>query len=348
MDIQTIIAQSDLLSLVELAGGVLRNKGQGRWRSSCPLHGGHDPSGLSIMERNDGKLIWICFSGDCGSGDVIDFVMKWRQVDFLEACRYLGGGDIAGDPESVRRLAEQRKIRAEAEYLAAKQRLDKAVADLERVKAWEAYHANLDRIPAARTLWLRRGIPETWQDFWQLGYSDSFTVWEAAEDYRWQPAWTTQTLTIPIFEPGWKIATIRHRLLHPPDPGDKYRPDRAHLKSFPFVADPDRKIRGPVLIVEGEIKGMVAFITADDPRMQVLGIPGKQQFTKFVDLLSDADPLYIMPDPDGEDYARKLVQKLGSTRCRIIRLRMKVDDAILVGLLDKSALRRLISFAPRA
>ncbi len=348
MDIQTIIAQSDLLHLVECAGSSVHDKGRGRWRSCCPLHGGHDPSGFSIIERNDGKLIWNCFSGDCGSGDVIDFVMKWRQVDFLEACRYLGGGDIESDPAAIRRLAEERKARAEVEYLAVKQRLDKAIADLERVKAWEAYHANLDYISGTRLLWQKRGIPDAWQDIWQLGYTDSFTVWETAEDHSWQPAWTSQTLSIPIFEPGWKIATIRHRLLQPQDPGDKYRPDRAHLKSFPFVANPDKKIKGPVLVVEGEIKGMVTFITAENPNLQVVGIPGKRQFPIFAELLSEADPIYILPDPDGEDYGRKLAQILGTNRCRIIRLRIKVDDAILAGLLDKSALRRLISYAPKA
>jgi hypothetical protein len=347
MDIQVIIAQSDLLHFVELAGSTVYDKGRGRWRCCCPLHGGHDPSGFSIIERNDGKLFWTCFSGDCGSGDVIDFVMKWQQLEFLEACKYLTSGSLESDPEAFHQLAEERKQRAEAEYKSAKQRLEKAIADLERVKVWEAYHSNLNTIPGTRLLWQKRGVPEAWQDIWRLGYTDSFTVWEISEDQSWQPAWNSPSLSIPIFEPDWKIATVRHRLLKPQDSGDKYRPERAHLKSYPFVADPDRKIKGPVLVVEGEIKGMVAFITADDPKLQVIGIPGKRQFPNFISLLADADPIYILPDPDGEDYGQRMAQMLGHKRCRIIQLKIKVDDAILAGLLDKSTLRRLIQFAPK-
>lgn len=152
MDIQDIIASSDLLSIVSSSGVVLQDKGRGRWRCRCPLHNGHDSTGFSIVEGNDGKLHWTCFSGDCGSGDVIDFVMKWRDLDFVEACKYLAG-EVESDPAEVRRLAEERKQKAEQEYQAAKARLVKAIADLERAKAWEIYHQNLIDEPGKRLLW---------------------------------------------------------------------------------------------------------------------------------------------------------------------------------------------------
>ena len=347
MDIQSIISRTNLLALVEAAGASLQDKGRGRWRCCCPLHNGHDPSGFSVVEGGNGKLHWTCFSGDCGSGDVIDFVMKWRGLDFLQACQYLGG-EIHTESETLRQMAEERQQKAEQECQAAKARLEKAAADLEQARAWEEYHANLDRMPGKRVLWQQRGVPDAWQDIWRLGYTSDFAVWEAGEDQSWQKAWTTPTLSIPVFQPGWKIATIRHRLLQPKDPGDKYRPERTRLGSHPFLANPETEVKGPVLVVEGEIKAMVAYVTADTPNLQVVGIPGKHQFTHFTEMLASADPIYILPDPDAQEYGSRLAQILGLSRCRVIRLRIKVDDAILGGLLDKRGLQRLIQFAPKA
>lgn len=345
-DIQTIITQTDLLSLVESAGVVLNDKGHGRWRSCCPLHNGRDPSAFSIVEGNDGKMRWTCFSGDCGSGDAIDFVMKWQGLDFVEACQHLGG-DLQMDPEVVRKIAEERRQKAEQEYQVTKARLEKAIADLESAKAWEQYHANLEENPAWRNLWRLRGVPDAWQDIWRLGYSKDFTVWEPDEDGGWKAAWKSPSLSIPVFQPGWKIATIRHRLLQPKKANDKYRPDRSSLPSYPFVGNPEKSMKGPVLVVEGEIKAMVSYITADDPNLQVIGIPGKRQFTNFVPLLAEADPVYILPDPDGKEFGLRLTQALGVDRCRLIRLNVKVDDAILNGMLDPFELRRLMQFAPK-
>jgi len=347
MDIQAIVARSNLLSLAEAAGAVLQDKGRGRWRSNCPLHNGHDSSGFSIVDGNDGKMHWTCFSGDCGSGDVIDFVMKWRGVDFVEACRYLGG-NLDADPADVLRLAEERKQKAEQEFQAAKARLEKAIADLERARAWESYHRNLVEMPGKRLLWQLRGVPDAWQDIWQLGYTSDFTVWEPGEDQStWTPAWTSPTLSIPVFQPGWKISTVRHRLLNPRNPGDKYRPDRANLRSHPFVCNPETSVKGPVMVVEGEIKAMGVYIAADDPNLQVIGIPGKQQFLNYAYLFENAEPVYILPDPDGEEYGMRLAQNLGVERCRMIQLSFKVDDAILDGLLDRTSLRRLLQYAPK-
>jgi len=64
INVQGIVDQSNLLRLAETAGAVLADKGRGLWRSNCPLHNGHDPSGFSIIEGHDGKLCWTCFSGD--------------------------------------------------------------------------------------------------------------------------------------------------------------------------------------------------------------------------------------------------------------------------------------------
>lgn len=345
-DILSIIGQTDLLSLVESAGAVLHDKGRGRWRSCCPLHNGRDPSAFSIIEGSDGRFRWTCYSGDCGSGDAIDFVMKWQGLNFVEACQHLGG-DLQLDSELVRKMAEERRKKAELEYRAAKARLEKAIADLENAKVWERYHANIQASPALRSLWRFRGVPDAWQDIWRLGYAEDFNVWEPDDEGGWKVAWSSPSLAIPVFQPGWKIATIRHRLLQPKEPGDRYRPDRSSLPSFPFLGNPEAGRKGPVLVVEGEIKAMVSFLTVDDPKLQVIGIPGKRQFMNFLSILAEAEPIYILPDPDGEDFGLRLAQALGLQRCRLIRLPVKVDDAIVNGVLDRDSLRRLMRFAPK-
>ena len=56
-----------------------------RHKSLCPFHDDRHPS----MSYHVGKNTFRCFV--CGAhGGVIDLVMKYRNVDFLEACRWLG------------------------------------------------------------------------------------------------------------------------------------------------------------------------------------------------------------------------------------------------------------------
>ena len=67
--------------------GVAERLGLGvsRHKSLCPFHDDRHPS----MSYHVGKNTFRCFV--CGAhGGVIDLVMKYRNVDFLEACRWLG------------------------------------------------------------------------------------------------------------------------------------------------------------------------------------------------------------------------------------------------------------------
>jgi len=338
MDIPAILTHNSLVELAAAAGADLRPAGNRRWRSHCPLHHGHNPSGFSIIEGRGGKQLWHCFSGDCGRGDLIDFVMHWRGLDFRAACQYLAGGASTWSP-----IPPKRPPVAPQQPAPTRQ----VPAWLAQSRIWETDHARLAGSAAWRQLWRGRGVPDLWQDIWCLGCRDRFPVREerpaaARPKFRFTP-----TLTIPIFRPDGEIVTIRHRLLDPPNPRDRYRPERAHLGSFPFLANPAAPPGSPVLVVEGEIKAMVAAITADNPALQVLGIPGKQQFARAAELLAQADPIYLLPDPDGLAAGLALARDLAGGRCRIIQLGLKVDDAILAGLINRQELRRLMQCAPR-
>jgi 5S rRNA maturation endonuclease (ribonuclease M5) len=54
----------------------------------CPFHKENVPS-FSVFQTNGTKAHWICFAG-CGKGDLVDFMQKYYQIDFKEACKRLG------------------------------------------------------------------------------------------------------------------------------------------------------------------------------------------------------------------------------------------------------------------
>lgn len=332
-DINTVLAKNDLLQVAERAGARFHHTG-GEYRSFCPLHGGNNPTGFAVYTR-DGKQQWTCFSGDCGTGDVIDFVMRHHRCDFVRACEILGG-DSKPDPESVRQAAVERAERAARNLEEQIRRAQDALTDLRSAQAWVAYHDELEGNENARRLWRERGVPDDWQNYWQLGYSAGFPV--ATKDGRW----ITPTLTIPIFGAGWEVLTIRHRLLNPPTPNDKYRPERPGLSAHPFLGDPDRGLdHHRILVVEGEIKGMVAYLTLDDPDIQVIGIPGKSWFPHIADQLKGHD-VTICFDPDADQEALGAAKSVGG---KVVRIAMKVDDAINAGAIDQKLLMSLLAWA---
>lgn len=55
-------------------------------RGLCPFHDDHHFSFSVNAEKN----YWHCFAG-CGGGSIIDFWMKWQEVDFRQAVKELAG-----------------------------------------------------------------------------------------------------------------------------------------------------------------------------------------------------------------------------------------------------------------
>ncbi|NOH04966.1 MAG: hypothetical protein HND47_24830 [Chloroflexi bacterium] len=53
-------------------------------RGLCPFHDDHRQSFSVNAEKN----YWHCFAG-CGGGSIIDFWMKWQDVDFGQAVKEL-------------------------------------------------------------------------------------------------------------------------------------------------------------------------------------------------------------------------------------------------------------------
>ena len=332
MNIEAIIQNNDLYNIVSKDAELHKNSDE--WRGACPIHKSENKNGFALYQ-DKGKWYWRCYSGECGGGDVIDYIQKMNNCDFSTACRILGG-ETVNNREEIARAAEDRANKAilQMEQDFAKYKL--VLDELKQTQAWLKYYNNLQSDLNIRTLWSKRGIPDVFQDIWQLGYCPSFTVSTQSGK------WNTPTLTIPIFGEGNEPLTIRHRLLNPPTPNDKYRPEKPGLHSHPFIADPENGYKiDNVLVVEGEIKSMVTYLTIDDPNLQVIGIPGKNNFRNIESKLVGHNVI-ILFDPDATIQAFEAARKVAG---RVVNLPMKVDDAINDGILNKHSLKRLLADA---
>lgn len=328
--------QQSLEEWVQKAGGELE-PASGGYRCACPIHGGSDKTAFSL--HNDGdRWRWKCFSGPCGGGDVVDFIAAWRRVDIARAIEYLTEGTPISQ-EDARRMAEQRRIEAEAYEQRKREEHQHALELLWQARAWERYYENLETFEDARRLWRGRGIPDDWQNNWTLGYCPSFTYSVRDELY------TSPSLTIPIFTGKDQPDNIRHRILNPINPKDKYRPERKGLKAYPFMADPYMINHECVLVVEGEIKAMVSYIWLDSDKWQVYGVQGKESFRELADSLRGRN-VWILFDPDAHDKALEAARLIGGAR--VVDLAMKVDDALNARCLTTASLRRLLTMARKA
>jgi hypothetical protein len=205
------------------------------------------------------------------------------------------------------RLAREEKEKHEAEH---------ALELLRTEQAWIKYHAMLDAY--SRHWWEVKGVSPSLINYFQLGYCPSRTIWTP------QGEWMTPTATIPIFAPGWVATNIRHRLIHPPSPQDKYRPERSGLPAVPFLTIPDEQPRGEVILVEGEIKAIVVWQFIDG-KYPVIGLPGKRPRRDIVQILDQCDRIHIVFDPDAQTEALDFAQVIGQ-RARLVTLPVKPDD----------------------
>lgn len=320
-NVEEIIQKSDLRALVTRAGGELVKD-----RCACPIHGGHDKNSFSIYHK-EGRDLWQCFSGDCGGGDVIAFVMAWQGKDFKQACMFLGG-DALLDPIEMEKLARERHAKAVQEREAAQAKEEARRKELQAEQKHLLYHQRMTDEYISK--WLERGLDESWQGFWYLG---------ACTDFMINEEWRTPTLTIPIMSTAGEVLNIKHRLLNPQNPKDKYRPEKSGLGAFPpFIAYTDKGYDGSVTwVIEGEIKTMVVASISPDADWQFIGVPGRSQYKNLIDKLKGKN-VVVVPDPGAEKDAAQFCKAVNG---RWLSLPDKIDDFIVEQGLDASWLRRI-------
>jgi len=325
MNIEAVLAKTDLFDLVEKAGGTPDRSG----RCACPLHGGQDTNAFHIYTDN-GKQKWKCFSHDCGQGDALDFVQKWRGWDLKQAYEFLGG-EQQYDPQEMKRLADERHIKAQVDLEDKQRRMEAARKELQVAQRHLHYHDTMGAW--AVEMWKSRGIDEGLQSFFMLGACDDFIVGD----------FHTPTLTIPIFSEQRELLNIKHRLVNPPKANDKYRPETSGLGAFPpLLAIPEMGYDGDlVIVVEGEIKAMVTWSRLSAIDYQVIGVAGKNSFDRLADKLQGKNVL-VIPDPQGEKEAVGLARKVNG---RVLFVPEKIDDYLLDTNMSSNIFHALIKQA---
>jgi hypothetical protein len=301
--------------------GEFRKFGAHEWHGPCPLCRGGDDRFVIFTDRQFPSWTWFCRKCHPESGWIDELNPRLKEPL---------------SPEKAMQYAREREESLKREIA----RAEDALKELQTTQLWIKYHAQLTE--DARWLWEERGVPMVFQEIWGLGYDPDRLLFAHGTEFR------TPTLTIPIVEPVTKnVINIRHRLLRPLIPNDKYRPEKSGLPAPLFVADTDLPIANRTMIVEGEIKSMVSYITADDPELQVVGIPGKNMPEWMYKKFAEADPIYLCFDPDASREARASAARLGLSRCRLIELPDKIDDLILRHRLGKDWMRRTLAQAVR-
>ena len=86
MSMTTAQEVKEKLSITDVIGGYVKLLPAGKnMKALCPFHKEKTPSFIVSPDRGS----WHCF-GSCGEGgDVISFVMKYENIDFIEALRIL-------------------------------------------------------------------------------------------------------------------------------------------------------------------------------------------------------------------------------------------------------------------
>lgn len=326
-NVEEIIQSANLRELVARAGGELV-----RDRCACPIHGGHDKNSFTVYHK-DGRDLWQCFSGDCGGGDVIAFVMTWQGKDFKQACLFLGG-NIHLDPMEMERLARERHAKAVKERDAAEAKEEARRKELQAEEKHLLYHRQMSDEYISE--WLKRGVDESYQGLWYLGACVDFVI---------NDGWHTPSLTIPIMNTTFDVLNIKHRLLKPQNPKDKYRPERSGLGAFPpFLAYPENGYDGAITwVIEGEIKAMVTATITPDSEWQFIGVPGRSQYKGLAERLTGKNVI-VVPDPGAEKDAADFCKAI---KGRWLTLPDKIDDLINEQQLDASWLQRIEKQARR-
>lgn len=311
MNIEAVLMKTDLIELVRMAGGEPDNHG----RCACPIHGGKDENAFHVY-TDAGKQRWKCFSGSCGNGDALDFVQAWRGWDLKQAYEFLGG-EQQYDPQEMKRLADERHERAKVELEDKQRRMEAARKELQIAEKHLYYHETMGQW--ARDKWRERGLDEGLQSFFTLGACADFV----AGDHH------TPTLTIPIFGEQNELLNIKHRLLNPKNPKDKYRPETHGLGAFPpLLAIPAMGYDGElVVVVEGEIKAMVTWAHLPAFDFQVIGVAGKNAFKPLAEKLFGRK-VVVIPDPQGEKEAIELARAVSG---KVFFSPDKIDDYLIKG-----------------
>lgn len=162
--IQYVKQEADLKQVVDSLGVELRRAGA-NWVGKCPFHNEKTGS-FTVHPRNNH---WKCYG--CGEGgNAIDFVMKRKGCDFIEAVKYVA--DIIGYTltDDYHETAEQRQVR---------ERKMEQVDVNKMAVVW--FQNRLSENKQALAYIKERGWSDETLQQWEIGYAPN--DWNALWDY---------------------------------------------------------------------------------------------------------------------------------------------------------------------
>lgn len=301
-----------------LAGQVkyVQQHSHSEYSSSCPRCGGSPhPSGewpdRFRMFSNGRPRVWC---RRCGFFAFVDSLTKGYKAS----------------AEEIERFRREQEQRAEARLRSAQRELEL----LRSSKLWLHYNEMLGE--HERAWWRGRGVPDVWQDLWELGWSHE-----------------RQAASIPIKDDTGQCRNIKYRTV---DGQPRYYYHLSGVPAMPFLTDPELKDPSHIIAVEGEIKAMVVYIAWDNPNGCVVGLPGLNPSPSVIETLSKAEKVTLVLDPgadtpgeNGWSPLGRLVQQMRSLnpKGRYLKLipPVKVDDGILAAGLDKHEVNQLLRSA---
>lgn len=304
----------------------------------CPFHQESTIGGFKVYKSG-----YKCFS--CGkTGDAISWLTDYRNMEFVDAVKSLNSNLTSSEiVELAKRRVHQAEIQLEQKIAEAQ----RALSDLRAARTWETYYMNVINDQTVRHLWNKRGLSDDFINFWLLGYRPDVFVYSAGQKY------VVPALTFPVWGYKWTVYNVKYRLQEVPDKVSKYLQEMSGITGAPFVCNPDKN-NGNLLLVEGEIKAMVVFQMFDNPDRQVIGLPGTYIPDEYKSVFSEYDDIVVCLDPDayyprgGEQPGiNRVIADLGKSRIRVLRIPMKIDDAINAGALSKSRLSYMMTMARR-
>lgn len=319
---QSIRSSIDLVAMVG-QDTPLRRVGLNEWRGRNVFHGGDNPTALSVYyDHSDQVWRFKCFTGAAYQGDVIDYVRARDGLNFREAVDHLRGGIGTWEP---------RRVVPDTQALSEDERTTplswRVVERYERLLDVPVDPNGKDQT-TPRQLWRLHGMDDETIVRFRLGYCPACpTAFDETDPQRCFPS-----LTIPISYAG-ELLTIRHRLLTPANPKDKYRPHRRGAGLHLFNRDSLSQESRHVLVVEGEKKAMVLCRLGGDMMPIVSATGGVKSWLGryrgvWVPLLADFDVVYVLFDPGGEEIAERTAMLFGR-RGHVVTLPQKVDDLLL-------------------
>lgn len=283
--------------------------------------------------RQESHTTWTCSCPKCGGtahpggepSDRCTLFIDPKPTLFCRRCGLVGFPDQFGGPDSPRPdAATMERMRQERiEYEEARKRsAEQALEILRSSHLWQRYNENLD--DTTRGIWRGRGIPDSLQDYWQLGYDAAHKFWKNGAEF------TNATITIPIFDERWQALNIKHRLMNPPDHYGKYRYElRGASGGYLFRTEPSESLAGHVVVVEGEVKSMVVAVRGGSKMGAIVGIPGTNPGPEVLALLKEADRVTLVMDPGAKAAGIKIAKSIGIAKCRLLETVQKIDDAAI-------------------